>query len=524
MLPSQFKFIHHYIYIFGLIVLSVGLPFSLFLMSASQFILIGNWILEGNYKNKLLKYYNNKEALLISGIFLLLIPGIFYSENTQEAIKIAKINLPFLLLPFIFSSTNKLEKEEFNFIILIHILSVFTAMVSCAALGLPLWLNGSLSDIRQISIFISHIRFSMMITFSIFIGIWFLKNYFNSINNYFRYSLLFIIISLTIFLFILQSITGIVIFIFITIIYLSKYLFKILSVYRFIGFVLIFAGCSIYLINRANDAFIAYSTPRENSKEICIFKTALGNQYTFDFSVVENGNYVLAYVCEEEIKEAWSKRSKISVNGKDAKGNPIYYTIIRYLNSKGFHKDKLSINLLTEKDIRFIEKGVANANYTGLWGIKMRFYQFLWEFDFYRHGGENASGYTIFMKKEFWQNTIEIIKENPLFGVGTGDARWESQNQYQKNNTWLEKKWQLTAHNYYLYIALIIGIPGLIVFLFCFIKPLFTNRNFKFFPLSLIVIIAAIAMLTEDLFTTQAGVSFVAFFYSLFLFSRPKNE
>jgi len=524
MLPERFKFIHPYIFLGALLLMAIALPFSLFLISLSQFILIANWILEGNYCNKLEIFISNKNAILISCIFLLLIPGIFYSDNIQEALKQAKINLPFVVLPFILSTSPHLKEKELLKIFLIYIGSVLAASIWCAFVGLPEWLNGKLSDIREISLFISHIRFSMMIAFAALLCIWLYKNSNLLINKYIKNILLIVFILLIAFLFILQSITGIGIFLFISIIYSSKYFLARFNVFRFTGFVLILLGISFFILKSANNSLKEYSTPKHPASEIIEVNTRNGNPYKHDCSVVENGNFVLAYLSEKEIKETWKKRSKISVDSLDGKGNPIYFTIIRYLNSKDLHKDEEGINQLTESDIRFIENGIANYNYTGFWGLKMRFYQLLWEFDFYKRGGDNGSGYTILMKKEFWKNTLAVIKEHPLIGVGTGDAKLATQEQYQKSNSWLEEKWQLTAHNYYLYVALITGIPGLLIFLISFFYPVFSNRNYSYFPLSVLVLIAAIAMFTEDLFTTQAGVSFVAYFYCLFLFSRSKEK
>jgi len=524
MLPERFKFIHPYIFLCALLLMAIALPFSLFLMSLSQFILIANWILEGDYRNKLKMFISNKNAILISCIFLLLIPGIFYSNDIQEALKQSRINLPFLILPFILSTSQHLRKGELFKVFLIYILSVLAASLWCAFVGLPAWLNGKLSDIREMSLFISHIRFSMMIAFAALLSIWLLRNAKKPISNGIKYTLMLSFILLIIFLFILQSVTGIGIFLFISIFYFSKYLLTRFNVFRFAGFILVLTGVSFFIFRSANNSLLEYNSPKQVASEIKELNTKKGNPYTHDCSVVENGNFVLAYISEKEIKETWKKRSKISIDSLDGKGNPIYFTIIRYLNSKDLHKDEEGINQLTERDIRFIENGIANYNYTGFWGIKMRFYQFLWELDFYKRGGNNGSGYTILMKKEFWKNTLAIIKEHPFIGVGTGDAKLATQEQYQKSNSWLEEKWQLTAHNYYLYIALIAGIPGLFVFLISFFYPVFSNRNYTYFPLSALVLIAAIAMLTEDLFTTQAGVSFVAYFYSLFLFSRSKEE
>jgi hypothetical protein len=524
MLPERFKYIHPIVFLGALILLAVALPFSLFLMSISQIILILNFILEGNFHDKWKKFISNKNALFITSIFLILIPGVFYSEDTQEALKQVRINLPFLILPFILSTSPPLSQKNLHKIILIYISAVLAASIYCAATGLPAWLNGSLTDIREISVFVSHIRFSMMIAFAALLCIWIFKNSEKLLPYIIKYSLIIAFFILIVFLFILQSVTGIGIFLFISVLYFFKFLYAKFNSARFIGFILFIVLLSFLISKRANNAFIEYSTPKEAIFEPRPDTTKNGNPYKHDCSVVENGNFVLAYLSEKEIKETWNKRSKVPVDSLDGKGNPIYFTIIRYLNSKDLHKDEEGINQLSESDIRFIENGIANVNYTGFWGIKMRFYQFLWEFDFYKRGGDDGSGYTILMKKEFWKNTLAVIKQHPFVGVGTGDAKLVTQQQYRKSNSWLDEKWQLTAHNYYLYVALIAGIPGFLIFIVSFFYPVLSHKNYTYFPLSALVLISAIAMLTEDVLTTQAGVTFVAYFYCLFLFSRPKEK
>jgi O-antigen ligase len=82
----------------------------------------------------------------------------------------------------------------------------------------------------------------------------------------------------------------------------------------------------------------------------------------------------------------------------------------------------------------------------------------------------------------------------------------------------------MTAHNQYLYWAVSSGLIGWGIFILCFFGPLSYAYVRKNLPFMLYFSIAALAMLTEDMLTTQAGVSFVAFFYSFFLFCKPQNE
>ncbi len=498
-----------------------GLPFSLLLMSLSQFFIGGNWILEGHYKEKLNRFKSNKSAWLLCGIFLMLLPGLIWTNNWNDGLKLIRINLPFLIFPFVLASSQPLKKTWYELLLKLSIVSVFLASIACIIWGLPLWLNGELSDIRNISVFISHIRFALLIVLSILIGVWMLSSRKIPLKQVERLLLIFILIWLTTFLFILQSLTGIGILLFISLFWggitiWKKYSHKkaiLLFSIPFIFFLItIWQGLTVWK---------EYSTPSSIYSSTAPTKTIRGNIYTHDFSILENGNYVFSFVCDKELRNAWEKRSRLSIDSSDGKGNQTYITLLRFLNSKGLKKDQDGVNALSDLEVRYIEKGVANVHYTGLWGIRMRFYQLLWELDYNRRGESNPAGHTVVMKLEFWKNSFRIIDQNLLKGVGTGDVSDSFKQEYQRNASWLDPSWWMTSHNHYLYIAVALGIPGLLLFLMCFFLPVFKQSRPIYTPLVLFFCIAVISMLTEDTLTTQAGVSFIAFFYCFFLFSRP---
>jgi O-antigen ligase len=95
--------------------------------------------------------------------------------------------------------------------------------------------------------------------------------------------------------------------------------------------------------------------------------------------------------------------------------------------------------------------------------------------------------------------------------------------QYVKDGSMLDEKWRLRAHNQYLSIAVAFGIPGLLLFISVLFYTL-VNRLKKGDTLFLAFwLVAAISMFTEDTLETQAGVTFFALFYCLFLFVNPQK-
>ena len=61
---------------------------------------------------------------------------------------------------------------------------------------------------------------------------------------------------------------------------------------------------------------------------------------------------------------------------------------------------------------------IANVNYTGLWGIRMRLYQLFWELDYNQRGGKTPIGYSVMMKLEFWKTAVNIIRDHPISDLG----------------------------------------------------------------------------------------------------------
>ena len=524
MLPKPLRFLHPYLHFTGLLLMVAGLPFSMLLMSLSQFFIGGNWILEGDYKEKLNRFKSNKVAIALCSIFLMLLPPLFWSDDLNEALKLLRLNLPFLIFPFVLGSIKPLQPNWYKLLIRLFVLSVFLAVIACGALGLPRWMNGELTDIRHISLFISHIRFSLLIVFALLLIGWMLIKKPFDFFRYEKVALSAIALILITFLFILQSLNGIIILLIVGGIWAMKEIrarFSLPATIAIYSIPVLFLGLSVFF---AGKAWQNYFSPNAVYEKALPKFTALGNPYKHEFGMIENGHYVDAFLCEEEVRAAWVERSLLSIDSTDGKGHPVYTTLVRYLNSKGLTKDYAGVMLLNDKDIRYIENGTANVNYTGLLGVRMRFYQLLYELDFQKRGGTNASGHTLMMKLEFWKNGIALISKNPILGTGTGDVPSDFKNQYKITASWLTPQWWMTSHNQFIYFAVAMGIPGLMLFLFLFFYPAIHSKAFNYLPFTLFFSIAFLSMFTEDMLTTQAGVSFVVFFYSFFLFARPREN
>ncbi len=501
-----------------------GLPFSLLLMSLSQFFLLGNWILEGDYRVKWQRFKSNRAAVLLCGLFLFLLPSVAWSSNWEESLKLLRINLPFLVLPFVLGSGPPLSEKAFYGLIRLFHLSVFLAVVSCAALGLPKWIDGSFNDIRQVSLFISHIRFSLLIALSILLQWWAILYKPFKVSNTERAISLGLSVLMLAFLIVLQSLNGLIILglvLFSWILYESK---RRLGRQKALGLVALIGLLALGGMAYAYSLYKEYSSPNAIYSAPLVAVTASGNPYRHEYNVLENGHYIYSYLCEKELYETWPLMSQMPLDSADAKGHPLFITLVRYLNSKGLRKDRESVLSLSATDVRYIEQGIANYKYTGWLGIRMRFYQLLYELDYLRRDGSNPSGHTLFMKLEFWKSSLALLKESPVYGHGIGDVPDTFRRKYSESNSWLDKQWWMTSHNQFLYIAVGTGCLGLIVFCALFFGAAYAGGGFRQIPFNLFFAIALLSMVSEDTLTTQAGVSLVAFFYAFFLFAGPRRN
>jgi O-antigen ligase len=123
-----------------------------------------------------------------------------------------------------------------------------------------------------------------------------------------------------------------------------------------------------------------------------------------------------------------------------------------------------------------------------------------------------------------WKEAIQIIKENPVFGVGTGDSKDSLMEKYKVDNIPFAYKNRFNAHNQYIEWYITLGIMGFIILggslLFTLIYALRQgNKLLTFF-----ILLMSVSFLTESTLETQAGIVFFAFFNSfLFYQTNLKN-
>jgi len=121
-------------------------------------------------------------------------------------------------------------------------------------------------------------------------------------------------------------------------------------------------------------------------------------------------------------------------------------------------------------------------------------------------------------RAERWNCAMELIREQPWTGYGTGMEKQMLNVKYEKYKLSNSISNNFDAHNQYLAYMIKSGIPGLVSFLlvllFCFYKVI---RNRNFYGLSFLLIVS-ITALTEDILESNKGILFFAFFSTVFCF------
>lgn len=509
---------HPQIYVAGLSLAVLGMPLSKVLMSISMFVLLFNWLTEGELNEKIRLFLNNKTAVVIASLFLLHIAGVVWTSDFAYAFKDLKNKIPILLLPLILSSTPVPSEKNFRIILHIFLLGLFSETV-VSIYNLYGFSGKIITNMREITSHVSHIRFSLMLC----LGIFSIPYLIHKWNEEYSISQKVLLASLAFwfifFLVVLQAANGLIIF-FITGLFSVFYLaikstntkLKIL----FLAVILLSLALSFFWLAKIVNDF--YRVNEVNIEELETH-TALGNPYIhrLDDTRIENGNRVGLYIAWDEMAEAWNQRSAMKFNEKDKNGNMVGFTLERFLTSKGYRKDAEGVAKLTELEIMAINNGVANYRYLDRLSFSDRVYEIIWEIDDYRKTG-NASGRSLMQRFEYWKAGWNIFLENKWLGVGTGDLPLAYKTYYEKTNSLLEESFRRRAHNQYLTMAVAFGVFGFLWFLFSLFYPLIAVHFKPGYIYFVFLLIALLSFISEDTLESQAGVTFFAFFNSFFLF------
>lgn len=526
-------------YLLGLLMVAVGLTLSPFLMGMSQFWLVLVWLVDaltppfkgaGGIKTKLSRFWHNKAAVLLVAFYLMHVVGLLWTSDFEYALKDLRVKLPILVMPFVLSSMPPLDRKRFDFVMLVYVLSVFIATLFSS---ISYWRH-DYEDVREISHFISHIRFCLNIVFSMaVIGYYIFKMRVPrehgvpafgvkvAVNQFFMW---FIWLWFAYQIYIFESLTGYVI---LAAVVLVSAVYAFLRWQKAWGWRIAIAALLVVVVVTGTLVVWHEMKPLLKVEPVDFAtlekKTTQGNDYWHDtiHNPVEDGKYVGLYYCRKELQEAWQQRSALPLN--DSAGVMLEPTLARYLTSKGLRKDAQGVMALTDEDIHNIEQGVANYNNWQHPGLRARLSSTLFEYGLYRKYN-NPNGGSLSQRIEFTRASLYLIGQHPWFGVGTGDVPQAFSQAYDEIHSPLQEEYRFRAHNQYLAIAVAFGLVGLAFFLFVLFYPWFASRKNHTYLYLVFFCIMLLSMFPEDTLETQAGATLFAFFMALLLFAKPQRS
>jgi hypothetical protein len=526
--------IHQNILFIGTVLLVIGLPVSHFLLSTSIIILSINWAVEiilciisknDTYGcEKLLSLKNRKAIWLILSIYFLHLIWFFNTTNFSYAMHDIRIKLPLLALPIIYGTSPRFEKRQFKLVLQSFLITVLISSFISTYIILG-FSKIDLVDSRYASLFISHIRFSLLVVLLIYTLIYLAFFHEIRVSPWEKLIYILCIIWLISFLILLQSFTGIVIFLFllpVAIIWWSYTekkenlkLIAYLSTSVLLLFMLFYAWYSYNRFERKKS---------EHLTELAIH-TPNGSPYSHhpEIKDFENGYLIWINISEKEMRSEWNKISTFPYDSLDRKGQSLHLTLIRYLTSMGCTKDSLGISQLTAEDLDMIEKGYSNYLFKNKFALYPRIYVLLWEIERYKKTG-NPSGQSLGQRIEYLKTGLHILKRHFWLGTGTGDTNEEFRIQYIIDNSKLNSIWRHRTHNQFITLFLTFGVFGFTWFLIALFAPPRIEKQYNKFLFTIFFLISILSMLNEDTLETHVGVSFFAFFYSFLLFSMPENS
>lgn len=503
---------------FGAVALALAaLPWSEFLLSLSQFILIGNWLWEGaatrSAAGRFKRAFTGRESAVFLSFFGLHVLGLAWTSDLKWGLDLCRILLPVLVFGVVLGTVPRFTAVELRRLLLIGAWSATASIIGCLVLRHDALATG---QYRELSPFISHIRLSLMLCFSIAV---FLFHWPRSWA--WRLAHLAAVALCLWFLDRLSSLTAWPVLAALGLFALWNLLNRPRTGWRISG-ILAIAAAMVFGLLYAASVWIGYSSVDPAMLGQLDHASAGGEVYYHNRTdpQVENGHFVWINVADKELKRTWERRSKVGFEGTDDLGQPLRSTLIRYLASLNLRKDSTGVQALSPEDVIRIEQGMTSVVAGRQGAMRARLEQVLYELDVYRATGD-PNGHSITMRLEFQRTGLGIARAHWLVGVGTGDTQRAFDAAYAEVQSPLAPPWRLRAHNEYLTLAISFGVFGLLWSLFSWWWPAWRNKAFNQ-PLFIAWgIVFLLSCFSEDTIETQPGATFFALYYALFVFAAP---
>ncbi len=118
-----------------------------------------------------------------------------------------------------------------------------------------------------------------------------------------------------------------------------------------------------------------------------------------------------------------------------------------------------------------------------------------------------------------WQQDLQLLSENMLTGVGTGDVQDELMKKYKAAGMTGAAEHKLNAHNQYLQTGIALGLPGMVLLIGIFLTTFTVAVRRRYGFAALFALLLAFNFIPESMLQLQAGTFLFGFLFSFILFA-----
>lgn len=495
MFPAK---VHRSIYLLLLTLLGGCMVTSTWASNLVWVLLGANWILEGRWREKWQMARESRLLQAFVAFYLLLLVGMLWTENQPFGWSLLQVKLPLLCVPLVLLTTRPPEGRARHAILWAYAATVLVV----SGIGLVRMLTIPDLPYRDAVPYISHIRFALNCCMVVYLCLGVAAR--RSSRPLQRLTALLTALWMLAFVLLLHSYTAIAILVVVSLAVMLAYRrhWPLIALWVLLvgGFALA-VGYETYNYYRMSPLALKPLRPL----------TENGNRYLHARDgIIENGNYVNDYVCPEELRSQWERRSTLPYDSATAAGYTVEPTLVRYLNSLGLTKDSAGVAALTDAQVDAVERGVANAVYEEGNPLRKMVYVMLLEREYYVHT-HTVAGFTMLQRLELWDATLGVIADHPWIGVGTGDVVDAMQQQLVERHSDLAGR-GMRSHNQYLGLLAALGIAGFAIIMFMFVRAMLRRHRRATALMLAWTLTVVISMLTEDTLDTLAGILLCTWF------------
>lgn len=460
---------HVRLHYFTLLLFVVGMVCSKFLMSMGLLFGSLNLLLEADFKSYYRRLAENRLVHLLLLFYSCFWLSLFWSDNWSEGFDQLRRLTSLLLIPVIIAArplpVHKKIEGLWSFFLGALLLSSIVNNVSFHFFAKEL----QLIDIREMSLFGSHIRYGILIGFGLSLALFRIRKnlWYGLLALWFLY-----------YTFDSQALSGVLT----VVLVLSCHLFYLLTQKRKIGWLFGMGSLTILLVG----SLIFYLAQPIEPRETCPPN-------------------------ESAMQKVWEHRSELPFEGRDLRGQDLSTTLQRYVMSKNGCAAASGVAQLSQQEIHYVELGFADVR-EAQGGLPARLFGLRYQL----HHSNNPNDHSLLERLEYWKNATSLIADHWFLGVGIGDLEQEMLDRYEQRTSQLRPDRRLRPHNYYLTTWLNLGILGLLLFIWImllFIKQQLHYKQLQGFIIGLSILLT---LLIEDGLETQMGLTIFAFFFAFY--------